>query len=131
MLVDYGATVADAEVQCMDDMLASVGNGYAEDAKTALESFGDVLASSRPKTLSLDVHYASSDSWIVNVHNLAGDRVASVDVDPSSMTFGALQSRIEQQSWIPSSKQDLIHCGDKIDARSAREAFICEALCSR
>lgn len=131
VLVDRGATVADAEMQCVDDVLALVTKGYSEDAKAALETFADVLASGAPKPLSLDVHRASSNSWVVNVHNVAGDQVASVDVEPSSMTLGALQSCIEEQSLIPSSKQALIHIGDKLDAHSAEATFICEILCSR
>lgn len=131
VLLESGAAVGDAEMQYMDDVLPAGGSEYPEDSIKALEAFRDVLASGQAKALNLDVHYASSKSWFVSVHNLAGECVYSVDVDPSSMTFGALQSQIEQQASIPRSRQDLIHGGDKIDVHAARPKFICDVLCNR
>jgi hypothetical protein len=129
LLVESGVRVGHEEMDHFDDALTRIGQRQnASETQQELEVFGDILMSARPKILSLCVDEVRPDSWLVKVHMMDGDCVATVDAVPSSMTLGDLNTEIQLQASIPCGRQQLIFGGEKIDMRSLQSMSIGELL---
>lgn len=127
LLLESGATVGDKEMQCVDDAFRYVERTGSRKKET-VEAFADILVRARSKVLSLHVEDTCSDFWIIQVHSLGGERVATINAIPSSMTLGELQVEIESQASIPCRFQHLIFGRDKIQAQSVQLQPLSELL---
>lgn len=88
----------------------------ADKAKLEFEELAQLVKCSPKKVWNLKVQENSPSSWKVDVHNINGVCVATIELDPLSTTLEQLQAKVAEQAGCRASLQRFVHKEKVLDA---------------